>query len=223
MCAAIRILIADDHPIVRCGLRALITGESDMELVGEAANGMEAVLKARALTPSVIVLDLDMPRLDGLGALRQIIHEQPKAHVLLLSGLPADDQLIAALQAGALGYLRKEASPTQIIDAIRDVHHGRSPLDPTVATQLLHRFNRPASLISGHQILTKSELAVLKYVAQGLSNQEIAATLSMSERTVGNHISNILSKLHLNNRTQVALYALRHGLATLEQLRYEVM
>jgi NarL family two-component system response regulator LiaR len=223
MCAAIRILIADDHPVVRRGLRALIADESDMELVGEAADGMEAVLKARALAPSVIVLDLDMPRLDGLAALRQIMHEQPGARVLLFSGLPADGQLIEALQAGALGYLRKEASPTQIIDAIRAVQHGRSPLDPALASQLLHRFSRPLAPTTSNQTLTKSEITVLKYVAQGLSNQEIAVTLLMSERTVGNHISNILSKLHLSNRTQVALYALRTGLATLEQHRYEVM
>lgn len=223
MCAAIRVLVADDHPIVRRGLRALVQEQSDMEVVGEAADGVEAVLKTRALRPSVIVLDMDMPRLDGLGALRQILQENPQARVLMLSGLPADNAVFIALQTGALGYLRKESSPEQLLDALRAVHNGQSPLDPTIAARLLGKLHRPGSTTIHKDPLTKSEMTVLKLVAQGLSNQEIATVLVMSERTVGNHISNILSKLHLNNRTQVALYALRHGIATLEQHRHGVM
>lgn len=220
MCAALRVLIVDDHPIVRLGLRTLIQTETDMELVGEAVDGIEAMLKVRALRPNVIVLDMDMPRLDGLGALRQILQENGQARVLMLSGLPADDALLKALQAGARGYLRKEASPAQLIEAIRAVHKGQSPLDPALAPKLLARLQSPSARVAPPDQLTKSETAVLKWVAQGLSNQEIAHILVMSERTVGNHISNMLSKLQLNNRTQVALYALRNGLATLEQQRY---
>lgn len=216
MTKIIHILIADDHAVVRRGLRTLITSEPDMAIVGEAADGMEAVLKARAAHPDVILLDMVMPRLDGLGTIQQIKQENPHARILVLTSFAEDDKLFPAIKAGALGYLLKDSSPEQLIQAIRDVHHGKSSLDPTVALKLIRELNRPSNLPLSEDPLSEREVAVLKLVAQGRSNQEIAENLVISERTVGNHISAILSKLHLANRTQAALYALREGLAKLD-------
>lgn len=213
----IRLLIADDHAIVRRGLRTLIMGEPDIELVGEAADGIEAVLKARALQPDVILVDMVMPRLDGLGAIQQIKQENPAAKIMVLTSFAEDDKLFPAIKAGALGYLLKDSSPEQLLQAIRDVYHGKSSLDPTVAIKLIRELNRPSNLPLSEEPLSEREVDVLKLVARGLTNQEIAETLIIGERTVGNHISSILSKLHLANRTQAALYALREGLASLKE------
>lgn len=215
MTDAIRLLIADDHAVVRKGLRTLFMSEGDLELVGEAADGIEAVLKARALKPDVILLDMLMPRLDGLGAIQQIKQENPAARIMILTSFAEDDKVFPAIKAGALGYLLKDASPEQLVQAIRDVHHGKSSLDPTVALKLIREINRPAVSSTLSEPLSERELEVLKLVAQGCTNQEIADQLVISERTVGNHIGAILGKLHLANRTQAALYALREGLAKL--------
>ena len=142
----IRLLIADDHAIVRRGLRTLMMGEPDIELVGEAADGIEAVLKARALQPDVILLDMVMPRLDGLGAIQQIKQENPAAKIMVLTSFAEDDKLFPAIKAGALGYLLKDSSPEQLLQAIRDVYHGKSSLDPTVAIKLIRELNRPSNL-----------------------------------------------------------------------------
>lgn len=213
----IRILIADDHAVVRRGLRTILLSEPEMELVDEAADGMEAVLKARACRPDVILLDMVMPRLDGLGAIQQIKQENPAARILVLTSFAEDDKLFPAIKSGALGYLLKDSSPEQLLQAIRDVHAGKSSLDPSVALKLIRELNRPSDLPLSPDPLSERELEVLKLVARGLTNQEIADTLIIGERTVGNHISSILSKLHLANRTQAALYALREGIATLEE------
>lgn len=215
MSETIRVLITDDHPIVRKGLRTLIMSEPDIELVGEATDGIEAVLKARSLKPDVILLDLIMPRLDGLGAIQQIKQENPEARILVVTSFAEDDKLFPAIKAGALGYLLKDSSPEQLVKAIRDVHCGKSSLDPAVAIKLIRELNRPAQQSPLIDPLSDRELEVLKLVAQGRTNLEIADALVISERTVGNHIGAILSKLHLANRTQAALYALREGLATL--------
>lgn len=212
----IRILIADDHAVVRRGLRTILLSEPEMELVDEAADGMEAVLKARACRPDVILLDMVMPRLDGLGAIQQIKQENPAARILVLTSFAEDDKLFPAIKSGALGYLLKDSSPEQLLQAIRDVHAGKSSLDPSVALKLIRELNRPSDLPLSPDPLSERELEVLKLVARGLTNQEIADTLIIGERTVGNHISSILSKLHLANRTQAALYALREGIASLE-------
>ena len=212
----IRILIADDHAVVRRGLRTILSSEPEMELVAEAADGIEAVLKARACHPDVILLDMVMPRLDGLGAIQQIKGENPAARILVLTSFAEDDKLFPAIKSGALGYLLKDSSPEQLLQAIRDVHAGKSSLDPSVALKLIRELNRPSDLPLSPDPLSERELEVLKLVARGLTNQEIAATLIIGERTVGNHISSILSKLHLANRTQAALYALREGIATLD-------
>jgi NarL family two-component system response regulator LiaR len=177
---------------------------------------VEAVLKTRALQPDVILLDLMMPRQDGLAAIQQIKQENPAARILVLTSFAEDDRLFPAIKAGALGYLLKDTSPEQLLQAIREVYQGKSSLDPAVAIKLIRELNRPTTLPLSADPLTEREIAVLKLVAQGRANQEIALALVISERTVGNHINSILSKLHLANRTQAALYALREGLATLE-------
>lgn len=212
----IRILIADDHAVVREGLRTLISVKPDMELVGEAADGNEAVAQARALQPDVILLDMIMPNKDGLQAITEIKQDNPQARILVLTSFDDDDKVFAAIKAGALGYLLKDSSPHQLLQAIRDVHEGRSSLHPTIALKLVRELGRPPEATPTEDPLTDRELQTLQLIAQGLTNQEIAGKLSVSERTVGKHVSNILEKLHLANRTQAALYALRKGWAKLD-------
>jgi NarL family two-component system response regulator LiaR len=215
MTETIRILIADDHAIVREGLRALIGTRPDMELVGEAADGVEAVLKARSLRPDVILLDLVMPRKDGIEAIGEIKRENPKARILVLTSFAEDEKVFPAIQSGALGYLLKDSSPQELLRAIREVYRGESSLHPAIARKLIGELNRPSDLPATEEPLTEREVEVLILVARGLSNQEIAERLVVSERTVRTHVSNILGKLHLANRTQAALYAVREGLAGL--------
>lgn len=216
MTSLIRVLIADDHAVVRKGLRTLMMSEPDIELIDEAIDGVEAVLKTRAHKPDVVLLDMLMPRLDGLGALQQIKQEHPDARILILTSFAEDDKVFPAIKAGALGYVLKDSPPEQLLLAIRNVYHGRAALDPSIAFKLIRELNRPAIEESGEAPLSERELDVLRRVAQGRTNGEIADELCISERTVGNHIGSILGKLHLANRTQAALYALRTGLAKLE-------
>ena len=213
MTETIHILIADDHAIVREGLRALIETERGMELVGEAADGVEAVLRARSLQPDVILLDLVMPRKDGIEAIGEIKQENPEARILVLTSFAEDDKVFPAIQAGALGYLLKDSSPQELLQAIREVYRGESSLHPAIARKLIRELNRPSDLPATEEPLTEREVEVLILVARGLSNQEIAERLVVGERTVRTHVSNILGKLHLANRTQAALYAVREGLA----------
>lgn len=212
---AIRVLIADDHAIVRRGLRTLIDSQPDMEVVDEATNGVEAVLKARAAMPDVILMDMVMPRQEGAAAIREIKEENPNARILVLTSFAEDDKIFPAIKSGALGYLLKDTETDHLLQAIRDVSEGKSSLDPTVALRVIHELNHTSNLPPTEDPLTERELEVLQLVAQGLTNQEIAERLVLGERTVGNHISSILSKLHLANRTQAALYALREGIAPL--------
>jgi len=213
----IRILIADDHPLVRRGLRSLFAMEPGMELVGEAENGVEAVAQARALQPDVILLDLLMPRKSGLEAIGEIVGENPKARILVLTSFAEDDQVFPAIKTGALGYLLKDSSSRELLRAIRDVYQGELTLHPAVARKLLREIERPSGLPPAEEPLTAREMETLQLVAQGLTNQEIGERLFISERTVCNYVSNILGKLHLANRVQAALYALREGLANLEE------
>lgn len=212
----IDVLIADDHAIVRRGLRTLIAGEPDMEVAGEASDGYEVVHSARTLNPDVILLDLVMPGLGGLEALTQIKDDNPEARVLVLTSFGDNERVFSAIRAGASGYLLKDASPEQLLQAIHDVYNGESHLHPTIALKMLRELDNPVKPSANAPLtedpLTEREVEVLRFVAQGLSNQEIAKTLTISERTVGNHIGSILRKLHLANRTQAALYALKRGL-----------
>jgi two-component system, NarL family, response regulator LiaR len=212
----IHILIADDHPIVREGLRALIATEPGMIVVGEAKDGDEAVFKARSLQPDVILLDLVMPRKDGLAAISEIIHNLPGARILVLTSFAEDELVFPAIKAGAMGYLLKDASPQELLEAIRTVYRGESSLHPAIARKVLREFTRPSDPPAKAESLTEREGEILLLVAQGLSNRAIAEQLVVSERTIRSHVSNILQKLHLNSRTQAALYALKEGWATLD-------
>ena len=211
----IRVLIADDHPLIREGLRGLLAAEPDLELVGEAADGSEAVEKTDQLRPDVILLDLLMPVKSGIEAIIEIKEKDPGARILVLSSFADDEQVFPALRAGALGYLLKDSSPQDLLRAIRSVYRGESSLHPAIARRLVLQFSQPAVDSSPENPLTQREVEVLKLVAEGLSNQNIADELVVNERTVGKHVGNILEKLHLANRTQAALYALREGLSTL--------
>jgi len=212
----IRILVTDDHAVVREGLRALIGTESGMELVGEATDGAEAVEKARSLRPDVILLDLVMPRKGGIEAISEIKREDPDARILVLTSFAEDDKVFPAIKAGALGYLLKDSSPQELLQAIHDVYQGEPSMHSTIARKLMRELQRPPKLPLTEEPLTGREVEVLGLLARGLSNQEIGQALFISERTVRTHVSNILSKLHLANRTQAALYALREGLARLD-------
>ncbi|MCE7988725.1 MAG: DNA-binding response regulator [Caldilinea sp. CFX5] len=213
----IRVLIADDHHVVRGGIRALLETEEDIDVIDEAADGVETVLKTRSLNPDVILMDLMMPRKTGIEAIEEIKQEDPDARILVLTSYSDDEKVFAAIKAGALGYLLKETSTKELLQAIHDVYRGESSLHPAIARKLIRELNRPSNLPPADEPLTEREIEVLIFVARGYSNQDIANALFISERTVRTHVSNILSKLHLANRTQAALYALKEGLTNLEE------
>lgn len=211
MAETIRVLIADDHPIVRQGLRVLLMAQPDMELTGEAKDGVEAVRMAQETDPDVVVMDLKMPAKDGLTAIREIAQAGLAARILILTSFP-NDSVSEAIRAGATGFLIKDAPPEELVEAIRAVSHGQSVLHPTVASKLMQEIRAPDSAIPQEETLTPREMDVLRCLAQGLSNREIAAKLCVSTRTVTTHVRHILDKLHLVNRTQAALYALEQGI-----------
>jgi NarL family two-component system response regulator LiaR len=211
----IRILITDDHAVVREGLRTLIGTEPGMEVVGEAEDGLEAVQKACSLRPEVVLLDMVMPRMGGLEAIIEIKRECPESHILVLTSFSDDETVFPAIKAGALGYLLKNATPERLLDAIRDVHQGKPSMSSDIAKKLMSEIQHASNLPPTEEPLTAREMDVLRLVAQGLSNQEIAESLVIGDGTVRTHVSNILGKLHLANRTQAALYALREGFAPL--------
>lgn len=216
MSRAIRILVADDHAIVREGLRALIGGKPDMELIGEAADGDQAAAQARALQPDVVLMDVMMPRKDGIEAIREIRRANRQVRILVLTSFGDESQVLSAIKAGALGYLMKDSSPQELIEAIRSVYRGEAPLQPAIARKLILKFGESQEGAPEVDALTERESIVLKFVARGLSNDAIARELGVAEGTVRVHVSNILGKLHLENRTQAALYALREKLVVLE-------
>jgi NarL family two-component system response regulator LiaR len=253
----IRVLLVDDHAILRDGMCALLATEPGIEVVGEADNGRDAVSKAQSLRPDVILMDLAMPEMDGIEAIRHIVARQPGAHILVLTSFAADDKVFPAIKAGAMGYLLKDTESGDLIRAIHQVHRGESSLHPKIAHRLLQELahseppptaapadsnyclgpsiadepdwpsprrepsaqalSRDADreLESLVDPLTEREVQVLKLVARGQSNREIADQLVVAEGTVRTHVSNILSKLHLASRTQATLYALRKGLTSL--------
>jgi len=213
----IRVLVVDDHAIVRKGICALLGTEPDIEVAGEAQNGQEAMARAVLLRPDVVLMDLVMPGVDGLEAIRHIAARQPKVRILVLTSFAGDDKVFAAIKAGALGYLLKDSSPEELVQAIRQVHSGQTSLHPIIARRLLQELSYPMGPISGLDQLTERELEVLRLLGTGLSNREIAAHLGVGEATVRSHVSRSLTKLKLGSRTQAALYALREGLTSLHE------
>jgi NarL family two-component system response regulator LiaR len=215
MADPIKILVVDDHELVRQGFVALLAIKPGFEVIGQATDGLEAVELAGALQPDVTLMDLIMPHLDGVEATRQITSENPAARILIVTSFAEDEGVYQAIKAGALGYLLKDSSPNELTRAINDVYQGRLTLHPNIAGALIQELNRPSDLPPAADPLTQREEEILILVAKGWSNQEIAEKLVVSDRTVGAHVSNILGKLHLANRTQAALYALRTGLTDL--------
>ena len=213
----IRVLVVDDHLVVRKGIRALLATEPGIEVVGEAGNGYEAVAEAARLQPDIILMDLVMPQLDGIAAIKQILAVQPDARILVLTSFDADDKVFPAIRAGALGYTLKDFGPAELVRAIQRVHRGESSLHPAIARKVLQELAHPPQPAHATEALSEREMAVLRLVAHGRSNGEIAARLAISEATVRTHVSHILGKLHLTSRTQAALYALREGLASLDE------
>lgn len=214
----IRVLIVDDHTIVRKGTRALFVHIPDIEVVGEAANGLEAIDQVEALNPDVVLLDLVMPGMDGIEAIRHILAIRPNVRILALTSFASDDKVFPAIKAGALGYLLKDANTDELIEAVRQVFRGEPSLHPVIARKMLKELSKPPG--EKQVPLTDREVDVLKLVAKGMSNEAIAQELAIAEVTVRTHVSNILSKLRVSNRVQATLYALHEGLVSLDEIQF---
>jgi NarL family two-component system response regulator LiaR len=213
---AIRVLVVDDHAIIRKGMRAVLELVPDIEMVGEAENGKQAVERILELNPDVILMDLMMPEMDGIACIREVKAKRPESRILVLTNFASEEMIFPAIKAGAMGYHLKDSTPEALVEAIRQVFHGQSSLHPLIAKKLLEELSAPSEQRPSADPLTQRELEVLRLIAQGLENHDIAEQLVVSEATVRTHVSNILGKLHLATRTQAALYALREGIASLD-------
>ena len=213
----IRILIADDHTLVRQGLRQLCEGMGGFTVVAEAANGAQVVTLARTAQPDVILMDIVMPDVDGVSAIRQIMRESPNARIIALTMYREEQYMLDAIRAGARGYLLKTVDAAELIAAVEAVHRGDYLIDPIIAARVLSELHLAAPQPPRVDLLTEGEMAVLRLVARGVENEEIARTLNCSVYTVANRLRTIYEKLHVTNRTQAALYALRQGWATLDE------
>jgi NarL family two-component system response regulator LiaR len=218
----IGVLLVDDHTVVRQGLRMFIDMQNDMEVLGEGANGIDAVELATRFNPDVILMDLQMPLMDGVEATNKLLESNPQARILILTSFGEDDKLFPAIKAGAQGYLLKDIQPRDLVQAIRDTYLGKAQLHPDVARRLMEAVShdmppdqgKRASLPQELENLTEREREVLDLIAQGLSNHEMAEKMVISEKTVKTHVSNLLSKLNLEDRTRAAIWALKHGLGS---------
>ncbi len=208
----IRVLLVDDHAVVRQGLRMFLGLDPDLQIVGEATNGLEAIELSRQLQPDIILMDLLMPIMDGLTAIQKIKKAQPEVEIIALTSVIEDDRVFNAIHAGAMGYLLKDTQASELVQRIKAANRGEVQLHPEAAKRLIREVRSPDS----PEKLTDRETEVLKLIAKGLSNKDIATHLVVSEKTVKTHVSNLLTKLNLPSRTQAALYALKEGLATLE-------
>ncbi|MFF5994064.1 response regulator transcription factor [Lysinibacillus sp. KU-BSD001] len=207
----IRIVVADDHEMVRIGVVAYLSAQADMEVVGEAADGVEAVEKALALRPDIVLLDNVMPNMTGVEAATDILKQWPEAKIMMVTSFLDDDKVYPALEAGAVSYLLKTSNAKQIADAIRRTVNGESVLEPEVTAKMMQRLRRP-NTTALHDELTEREMEVLLLLAQGKTNQHIADELFIGIKTVKTHVSNILSKLDVQDRTQAVVYAFQQGL-----------
>lgn len=213
--AVITVLLVDDHALMREGLRQLFELERDIQVVGEAADGFDALSKTRQLHPDVVLMDINMPVINGIAITRQIITEFPALAVIMLTMHYQDQQVVQAMKSGARGYVPKSASIQQLAEAIRAVHAGGMALAPGMTGAIVNEVRRLSDTGAGNRtlgMLSEKELEIVRYVATGMSNKEIAKQLSYSEKTVKNYLSIVFQKLHLRDRTQVAIFALRHGL-----------
>jgi two-component system, NarL family, response regulator LiaR len=213
----IRVLVVDDHAIIRKGMRAVLEIVPDIEMIGEAENGIQAVRLDQELHPDVILMDLMMPEMDGIACIRQIKNQRSTARILVLTNFAGEEMIFPAIKAGAVGYHLKDSSPETLVEAIRQVSQGVASLHPSIAKKLLDELQHGDRQPLADEALTQREVEVLRLIAQGHENKDIAEKLIISEATVRTHVSNILGKLHLASRTQAALYALREGLATLQE------
>jgi len=217
----IKVLIADDHQVVREGLSAILRTKEDIEVVGEVKDGSEAVEQARRLKPDVILMDISMPRMNGVDATRQIKREQPEIGIVVLTMYDEEDYIYDLVKAGATGYLLKDSDSSQIVKAIKTVARGESLIHPSIASKILHEFTFMAQgkgqpVKKRAQELSDREVEVLKFVADGKTNKEIANVLNLSEKTIKNHVRNIFHKLQVYDRTQAAIHGLRKGLIRLD-------
>lgn len=216
MSEIIRVMVVDDHPVVRRGMRSLLEEEEDIELVGEAVNGRDALEKVEILKPDVILMDLVMPEMSGIEAIEKITASHPDIRILVMTSFAADDKVFPSIKAGALGYLLKDSDPEDLIRMIRQVYRGELSIHPTIARKVIQELNRPAKEPLTPSPITDREEEILQLLAQGMDNKDIAARLVVRDATVRTHVSNILRKLQLANRVQATLYALRTGLTSLE-------
>ena len=212
MAKPIAVLIVDDHSVVREGLRAFLQLQDGIEVAGEAGDGEEALEQALALRPDVILMDLVMPKLDGVAAMRELRARVPESRVIVLTSFLDDERLLPAIQAGAAGYLLKNSEPAELVRAIRAAHGGETIIDPTVASRLVQTI-ADGRRSAADQALTRREREVLELIARGRSNKRIAFELGISEKTVKTHVGHVLAKLGVSDRTQAALLAVREGLA----------
>lgn len=213
----IRVMIVDDHAVVRQGLRTFLDLQEDITVVGEARDGTDATIQIDTLAPDVILMDLMMPRMDGIEAVRRIKRLRPQTHIIVLTSFGDDQKVFAAIRAGATGFLLKDVLPQDLVTAVYAAHRGEASLSPGIATKLMQELAVGVQPANEEHALTDRERAVLAQIAQGRSNRQISEELAISEKTVKTHVSNILTKLHLDDRTQAAIYALKEGLAPFDR------